>query len=131
MFSGKDLPAVGVSIGIERVFAILEADTRQRAADLQARVRENETQVLVVSIGKGLQKQRMELASKLWAAGIAAEFGYKPAPNLKDQLHYADDTGVPFVVLFGNDELEKACACRVDVAWARVAVRMRACVGRM
>ncbi len=25
MFSGKDVPAVGVSIGIERVFAIMEA----------------------------------------------------------------------------------------------------------
>ena len=29
MFSGKDVPAVGVSIGIERVFAIMEAQVRE------------------------------------------------------------------------------------------------------
>jgi histidyl-tRNA synthetase len=28
MFSGKDVPAVGVSIGIERVFSIMEAQVR-------------------------------------------------------------------------------------------------------
>ena len=30
MFSGKDVPAVGVSIGIERVMAIMEAQVRAR-----------------------------------------------------------------------------------------------------
>lgn len=29
MFSGKDVPAVGVSIGIERVFTIMEGQVRQ------------------------------------------------------------------------------------------------------
>jgi histidyl-tRNA synthetase len=38
MFSGKDVPAVGVSIGIERVFAILEARTRERREAAKARV---------------------------------------------------------------------------------------------
>lgn len=28
MFSGKDVPAVGVSIGIERVFTIMEGQVR-------------------------------------------------------------------------------------------------------
>ena len=31
MFSGKEVPAVGVSIGIERVFAIMEAQMRAAA----------------------------------------------------------------------------------------------------
>ena len=31
MFSGKEVPAVGVSIGIERVFAIMEAQLRAQA----------------------------------------------------------------------------------------------------
>jgi histidyl-tRNA synthetase len=38
MFSGKDVPAVGMSIGIERVFAILEARTRERREAARARV---------------------------------------------------------------------------------------------
>ena len=77
MFSGKDVPAVGVSVGIERVFAILEARLRAKAAAAGATVRATETQVLVASIGNGLQVKRMELASKLWAAGVKAEFGFK------------------------------------------------------
>ena len=31
MFSGKDVPAVGISIGIERVFKILQVDFRGAA----------------------------------------------------------------------------------------------------
>lgn len=55
MFSGKDVPAVGVSIGIERVFAIMEAQMRERAAASGAIIRATQTEVLVASIGNGLQ----------------------------------------------------------------------------
>jgi histidyl-tRNA synthetase len=55
MFSGKDVPAVGVSIGIERVFAIAEAQARARAAESGSAIRATETQVLVASIGNGMQ----------------------------------------------------------------------------
>lgn len=55
MFSGKDVPAVGVSIGIERVFAIMEGQARARAADSGTAIRATETQVLVASIGNGMQ----------------------------------------------------------------------------
>jgi histidyl-tRNA synthetase len=40
MFSGKEVPAVGVSIGIERVFAIMEAQLRSRAAQVGGSCRE-------------------------------------------------------------------------------------------
>lgn len=36
MFSGKEVPAVGVSIGIERVFAIMEAQMRAAAEAVRA-----------------------------------------------------------------------------------------------
>ena len=80
MFSGQDVPAVGVSIGIERVFAIMEAKMREAAAASNEKIRANETQVLVSSIGNGLQAKRMEIAAMLWKAGIAAEFGFKVSP---------------------------------------------------
>lgn len=106
MFSGSDVPAVGVSVGVERVFAILESRARAAAAASNGKIRESETSVLVCSVGKGLQQERMRLASELWASGVAAEFGYKPDPNLKDQLRAADEGGVPFVVLLGKEEVE-------------------------
>lgn len=65
-------------------------------------------QVLVTSIGKGMQPKRMEMCAALWAQGIKAEFGYKAAPTIKDALGYADDNGIPFVVLFGESELASA-----------------------
>lgn len=47
----------------------------------------------------------MEIASRLWAAGIKAEFGFKPNPKMGDQLNHAFESGIPFIVLFGGDEL--------------------------
>lgn len=42
-----------------------------------------------------LQVKRMEVAARLWAAGIKAEFGYKANPKMGDQLNYAlEEAGV-------------------------------------
>lgn len=59
----------------------------------------------MVSIGKNLQPKRMEICAQLWAKQIRAEFGYKANSNLKEALAYADDNGIPYVVLFGESEL--------------------------
>ncbi|KAG2427701.1 hypothetical protein HYH02_014533 [Chlamydomonas schloesseri] len=107
MFSGKDVPAVGVSIGIERVFAIMEAQMRERAAAAGKPLRAIETEVLVGSIGSGLQQRRMGLCAELWGAGIKAEFGYKPNPKMADNLGYCHENQVPFMVLFGEDEVAR------------------------
>ncbi|GLI60938.1 hypothetical protein VaNZ11_003175, partial [Volvox africanus] len=107
MFSGKDVPAVGVSIGIERVFAIMEQQVRERAAASGRPVRATETEVLVASIGSGLQVRRMELCAALWSAGVRAEFGYKPNPKMADNLGFCHENAVPYMVLFGEDELAK------------------------
>ncbi|GBF98090.1 histidyl-tRNA synthetase [Raphidocelis subcapitata] len=116
MFSGKDVPAVGVSIGIERVFAILEAHLRARAEQTGTPIRATETEVLVASIGNGMQPRRMELASRLWSAGIKAEFGFKANPKMGDQLGYALEQGVPLMVLFGEDELARGVVKVKDMA---------------
>lgn len=47
MFSGKDVPAVGVSIGIERIFAILEKRLKKRAEEEKKKIRETQTQVIL------------------------------------------------------------------------------------
>ena len=71
MFSNKPIPAVGVSVGIERVFAILE----EKAKDDHT-VRETETQILVAQIGKGLIGERMKVLNDLWSHDIKAETVY-------------------------------------------------------
>jgi len=104
-FAGKDIPAVGVSIGIERVFSIIEEKLKEEAKQTGVPIRSTDTQVLVSSIGNGMQKKRMEIANVLWSAGINAEFGFKPNPKMGDQITYALESGIPFMVLFGEDEI--------------------------
>eukprot|EP00963_Diacronema_lutheri_P006355 scaffold544_cov320-Pavlova_lutheri.AAC.69 len=106
MFSGKDVPAVGVSLGIERVFAIKEEQERQKAQAEGTKVRSNETEVLVASIGSGLLTERMKIAGELWEAGIKAEFGFKPNPKMGDQLNFCLENYIPFLVLVGETELQ-------------------------
>lgn len=99
-FGSKDVPSVGVSIGVDRVFSLLEA--AQAGAD---DTRATHTQVLVASIGDGLQEKRMEIAATLWRSGIAAEFGFKENPKMGDQLAHAFSAGIPLMVVFGQAEL--------------------------
>lgn len=53
-----------------------------------------------------VQVKRMEIASQLWASGIKAEFGFKPNPKMGDNLNYALEQAIPFMVLFGEDEIK-------------------------
>jgi histidyl-tRNA synthetase len=54
-----------------------------------------------------MQIKRMQLANRLWCSGIKAEFGFKPNPKMGDQLGYALEQGIPFMILFGDDELQQ------------------------
>lgn len=115
MFSGKQqVPCVGVSFGVERIFSI----TKQRlAADAAAAsIRSNEVDVYVMAFGgkgfDGLLTQRMEVARKLWDAGIKAEFSWKVKPKLPQQFKAAEVNGVPFAVILGDEEL-KAGKCKI------------------
>ncbi len=101
MFSGKNVPAVGVSIGIERIFTILEA--RERAK--QANIKTTKTQVLVASVGANMLMPRMRLASDLWKASIPTEFLYHENPNIRKQMEFAFDGQIPLVAWIGEDEL--------------------------
>jgi histidyl-tRNA synthetase len=104
-FSGQDVPAVGVSIGIERILAIMEEQERARNAG--GKIRATSTEVLVASVGSGMLEARMSLCAELWAAGLKAEFVYKENPKLPAQLAVADEAQIPLAVIFGSSEIEK------------------------
>ncbi|XP_058097409.1 histidine--tRNA ligase, cytoplasmic [Magnolia sinica] len=109
MFSGKQVPAVGVSLGIERVFAIME----QIEKDRNQAIRPTETQVLVVLVGKDLALAA-ELVSELWNAKIKAEFAM--TKRVMKQIDRAKQSGIPWMVIVGDSELEKGVANIKDVA---------------
>ncbi|KAH7661098.1 Histidine-tRNA ligase/ATP phosphoribosyltransferase regulatory subunit protein [Dioscorea alata] len=99
MFSGKAVPAVGVSLGIERVFTIME----QLEKDRNQVIRATETQVLVAILGKGLALAA-ELVSELWDAKIKAEFGL--TKRVMNHITRAKQTGIPWMVIVGESELQ-------------------------
>jgi histidyl-tRNA synthetase len=100
-YCNKQIPCVGVSIGIERIFNIV-----MERAQKEKTLRTTETQVLVASIGGNLTKERFSVCSSLWNAGIGAEIVYAEKPNLKKQLTYALEQGIPLIVFIGEAEIK-------------------------
>lgn len=60
------VPCVGVSIGVERIFSVLEA--KLAAGDIT--VRTSEVDVYVASAQKNFLEERMKICAELWNAGI-------------------------------------------------------------
>lgn len=105
MFSGKDLPSVGFSFGIERLFVILETLHKDAAW-----LRGPETHVLVASIGKDLALERMKLAGELWKNGVNTENLHEENPKPQKFISHALDNMIPFIVWLGNDEIQNGKA---------------------
>ena len=108
MFSGQkgskgDVPCVGVSIGIERLFSIMESNI----AKSKAVVRQIETEVYVASAQKNLMEERMKLCADLWDGGIKAEQSYKKNPKMLTQLQYCEAESIPFALIVGESELQQ------------------------
>ncbi|XP_074262979.1 histidine--tRNA ligase, cytoplasmic-like [Silene latifolia] len=98
MFGSKQVPAVGVSLGIERVFAIME----QNQKDQNQVIRANETEVLVGVMGDDLTLAA-ELVSELWRAKIKAE--YTIVKKVVKIFERAEASGIPLAVMVGDREL--------------------------
>ncbi|KAG8439066.1 hypothetical protein GDO86_005319 [Hymenochirus boettgeri] len=123
MFDSKsrNVPCVGLSIGIERIFCILE----KRYKTSGEKIRTTETQVLVASAQKTFLEEKMKLVSTLWNSGIKAEIFYKENPKFLSQLHYCEEQGIPLVAIVGEQELKsgvvklRVIATREEVEIAR------------
>jgi histidyl-tRNA synthetase len=102
MFSGKQIPAVGVSIGIERIFNILEKHYKNDDT-----LRSTFTDVLVCAAGKNLTKERFKIVNELWDSGINAEILYNENPRMDKQLDYGLKNKIPFLVFIGENELKE------------------------
>uniref|UniRef100_A0A2P2J5Q7 Histidine--tRNA ligase, cytoplasmic n=1 Tax=Rhizophora mucronata TaxID=61149 RepID=A0A2P2J5Q7_RHIMU len=102
MFGTKQVPAVGVSLGIERVFTMME----QLQKDRNQTARPTETQVLLSILG---DKRKLclaaELVSELWNARLKAE--YVVSTRFSKHIDRARESRIPWMVLVGDKEMEK------------------------
>jgi len=99
---GGSVPAVGFSVGVERIFSLIE----NKIAKSKEAVRITETEVFVASFDKEMIKERMKICKELWNAGIKAELLPRASPKIQAQLKYAGDNNIPFAVVFGDKELQ-------------------------
>lgn len=99
MYGKKQIPCVGISFGVDRIFTIMEARRRKEGL-----TQKRDVDVFVMAFGnKGFLTERMNVASRLWSAGIRAEFSPKVKPKLPQQFKAAE--GVPLGVILGEDEI--------------------------
>lgn len=97
-YTDKKLPGVGMSIGLTRLFFILND------MNLIKVQRKSISKVLVVSMVSDLS-QAIETANKLREAGINTEV-YFDDKKIKAKFKYADKLRIPYVIVIGEDEIK-------------------------
>ncbi len=95
-YSKEELPGVGGSIGLSRLFAALQDDKKSHGASTPARA-------LVVAFSHELLPYSLMVAKKLREAGLNI-ISYPGIEKAGKQLAYAAKLGVPYAVLCGEDE---------------------------
>ncbi len=98
-FLNQSVPAVGSSIGIDRLLAAL---LELKALEL----RDCTSQVIVTVMDKDRISDYLAILHDLRAAGIASEIFSGNTKNLTKQIKYADKVGIPFAVIVGSDEFD-------------------------
>ncbi|MBS5858129.1 MAG: histidine--tRNA ligase [Clostridia bacterium] len=98
-YTNKNLPGVGVSIGLTRLFSklnelnIIKADKKSVA------------EILIIPMVEDL-KEPIKLATKLRNAGINTEI-YLNEKKIKAKFKYADKLEIPYVIVIGEDEIKE------------------------
>ena len=107
-FAKQDLPAVGISLGLDRLFAALEELGLTAPAGATA-------SVLVTVFSPEMAGESLRLANELRAAGVAAEV-YAAEARLGRQLEYAAKRGLRWALIVGPDELAAGQVVVRDIA---------------
>ena len=95
-FTGQEVPAAGISIGVDRLLAALRMKKKS----------DNEIigPVVVTVMDKGRMVDYQIMATELRNAGIRAEVYLGNPRNFGNQLKYADSRASPIAIIEGGDE---------------------------
>ncbi|KAG8219254.1 histidine-tRNA ligase [Butyriboletus roseoflavus] len=108
---GAQCPCIGVSIGLDRVFALVWPKWVENG------MRSKETMAYVISVGDGLLEERIKLVQELREAGVKTDFLAKRKPKLPAQFAAAEKDEVPFDILLGGDELKQGLVIVKEQKW--------------
>lgn len=98
MFSGRELPTVGMSLGLERLIDVM-TELHMVAATGSV------SQVFVVVFNRETLPAALALVRQVREAGLPAEVHLEPGDKVGKQLKYAANAGIPVALIAGPDEL--------------------------
>ncbi|MDG1181347.1 MAG: histidine--tRNA ligase [Tateyamaria sp.] len=98
-FTGQEVPATGISIGVDRLLAALRATGRTGS--------EAPGPVVVTVMDRDRMADYQAMVAELRNAGIRAEVYLGNPKNFGNQLKYADKRGSPVAIIEGGDERER------------------------
>ncbi|NYZ73877.1 histidine--tRNA ligase [Candidatus Micrarchaeota archaeon] len=105
---GQPAPAVGISVGIERLVTLL-AERRKGAG------KKTDTKVLVACVKPDFYPDSVRTAAEFRKAGVACETDLNDR-NIRKQLDYANSLGIPFVAVIGEREVKSKSVTLRDMA---------------
>ena len=105
-YTDKQLPGVGISIGLTRLFYVLEEQGM-----LNDEMITSPTDALILPMTEDLAPA-ISLATRLRGEGIRVQL-YAEQKEFKQKMNYADKLGVPYVMFLGEDEIKAGIvACK-------------------
>ena len=99
VFGLDNVSGVGISFGIDRIYLVME-DLGLFPKDIDL-----STQVMFVNFGEKESLYCLSLLKELRNNNISAEL-YPSSVKIKKQMTYADNKGVQFVIMIGEDEMK-------------------------
>ena len=108
-YTDKQLPGVGISIGLTRLFFVLEDQKYLNDKMLTA-----PADVLILPMTEDLAPA-ISFATRLRLAGVRAQL-YTEQKKFKQKMAYADKIGVPYTAFLGEDEVRQGAVSVKDMA---------------
>jgi histidyl-tRNA synthetase len=107
LLGGPPTPSVGVAVGLERIILVMRAEGAEVPA-LPAPA------VFVAHLGAKARQSAVRLSDDLRRAGVGTWLAFGER-GLKSQMREADKRGARYVVIVGEDELERGVAAVRDM----------------
>ena len=108
-YTDKQLPGVGISIGLTRLFYVL-----QEQGMLNEALNSAPADALILPMTGDLGPAAA-LATQLRQAGVRTQL-YTEQKKFKQKMTYADRIGVPYVLFLGDDEIAQGTVSVKDMA---------------
>lgn len=100
-YGGRDLSGVGFAMGDAVIEELL------RYHDKFPKVRPKTAEVMIAIVEEGALRDALKLSVKLRHAQLAIELFPDTSIRLDKQLDYANKKGIPYVVIFGPEEIKQ------------------------